>query len=171
MIPLVIEAAVRSCALSLIVWLALAITRQRNPHLGKTVWTTVLLASLAMPLLMGVHVVPPSILAPQYVLTLQPGAVLVIHAGSRWSTGISALYGLGVIALLGRYAARLLQMRCVRRDARVLREPWTDGSDVRLSVRERAEARGSDGARAFACPLQGLLRVVARALVHVCVLV
>jgi TonB family protein len=135
MIPLVIEAAVRSCALSLIVWLALAITRQRNPHLGKTVWTTVLLASLAMPLLMGVHVVPPSILAPQYVLTLQPGAVLVIHAGSRWSTGISALYGLGVIALLGRYAARLLQMRCVRRDARVLREPWTDGSDVRLSVR------------------------------------
>ena len=33
MIPLVVEAVVRSMALGLMLWLALSLTRSRNPHL------------------------------------------------------------------------------------------------------------------------------------------
>ena len=52
MMPLMIEAAARAAALALTAWLALSVTRTRNPHLQKSVWTAVLLSSLAMPFLM-----------------------------------------------------------------------------------------------------------------------
>jgi len=44
MISLIIEAVVRSIALGLILWLALTLTRSRNPHLHKMLWSTVLVA-------------------------------------------------------------------------------------------------------------------------------
>jgi hypothetical protein len=48
MIALIVEAAVRSLALGAAVWRALVGVRPHNPHLHKTVWSTVLLAPAAI---------------------------------------------------------------------------------------------------------------------------
>jgi beta-lactamase regulating signal transducer with metallopeptidase domain len=52
MLALLLEAALRSVALGIAVWLALQSLRMRNPHVQMTAWVVVLMASLAMPLLM-----------------------------------------------------------------------------------------------------------------------
>jgi hypothetical protein len=52
MLALLLESALRSLALGVAVWLALALLRVRNPRAHMTAWTVVLVASLAMPVLM-----------------------------------------------------------------------------------------------------------------------
>ncbi len=52
------EAALRSLALGIVVWLATLVLRPRNPHLQKTIWITVLVASLAMPFLLKTRMAP-----------------------------------------------------------------------------------------------------------------
>jgi beta-lactamase regulating signal transducer with metallopeptidase domain len=52
MLDLLLESALRSLALGVAVWLALALLRVRNPRAHMTAWTVVLVASLAMPVLM-----------------------------------------------------------------------------------------------------------------------
>ena len=52
MLALLLESALRSLALGVAVWLALALLRVRNPRAHMTAWTVVLIASLAMPVLM-----------------------------------------------------------------------------------------------------------------------
>ena len=132
MISLVIEAVVRSMALGLILWLALLLTRSRNPHLHKMVWSTVLLASLAIPFVMRAHVTP-AFQAPDYVLTLRGGAVEPAHWSAAGS-GASVLYASIALALLVRYAISLLQMWRIRRNATVLHEVWSAGLDVRVTA-------------------------------------
>ena len=139
MITLIFEAALRSLALGIVVWLALAVIRPRNPHLHKTVWSTVLLASFAMPLLIGSSVAP-EIPAPTYVLTLQSGAAPIAHAPTHWLRGASILYALATVALLGRFAIGWLHMWRIRRRATVLHEPWTHSDDVRVSLKLRSPA-------------------------------
>jgi hypothetical protein len=51
MLNLLLESALRSLALGVTVWLALALLRVRNPRVHMTAWTVVLVASLAMPVL------------------------------------------------------------------------------------------------------------------------
>jgi len=51
MLALLAVSALRSIALGAAVWLALTLPRIRNPHVRMTVWTAVLIASLAMPVL------------------------------------------------------------------------------------------------------------------------
>ncbi len=118
MIRLVTEAALRSCALGLALWLMLALTRSRNPHLHKLVGFTLLMASLAMPLLLQVRVMPV-IQAPDYVLTLQAGAVGATYSGVAWNV-IDALYVLVALVLVTRYLRSLLSVWRVRRDAQLV---------------------------------------------------
>ncbi|HEY6923372.1 MAG TPA: M56 family metallopeptidase, partial [Steroidobacteraceae bacterium] len=132
MISLVLEAVVRSMALGLTLWVALSLTRSRNPHLHKMLWSTVLLASLTIPFVMRAHVTP-AIQAPDYVLTLRGDAGGMTHWSGAWSY-VSVLYGSIALALILRYAYSLFQMWRIRRDARVLHEPWTCGSDVRVTA-------------------------------------
>jgi beta-lactamase regulating signal transducer with metallopeptidase domain len=113
MISLLVEAALRSCALAFAIWLILAVTRARNPHVQKLIWSAVLIAALAMPLLILAPVVPP-IQAPDYVLTLQAGGAGTAHSSLAWS---GVLYVLVALALLWRYGSRLLQVWRIRRNA------------------------------------------------------
>jgi TonB family protein len=138
MIALIVEAALRSLALGLVVGLALAIVRPRNPHLHKTVWVTVLLASLAMPFLIGLSVAP-SVTAPLSVLTLHPGPTMA-RAPAHWLVSASALYAMVVLTLLIRFASAFLKMARIRRKATVLYEPWAGADDVRVSLTLRSPA-------------------------------
>jgi beta-lactamase regulating signal transducer with metallopeptidase domain len=141
MIGAVMEAALRSCALGLALWLILAITRSRNPHVHKLVWSAALGAALAMPLLMRAPVVP-TLHAPDYVLTLH-----AVNGGSTYSNaawrGIDALYVLIALTLLCRFCVSLLRMWRIRRDSRSI-APWsiavlgTSTLDVRVSTRLRS---------------------------------
>jgi hypothetical protein len=58
MLALLIESALRLLLLGGAVWLGLKLLRVRNPHVQMTVWSVVLVASLAMPLLMRWVTVP-----------------------------------------------------------------------------------------------------------------
>src|SRR5947209_17744396 len=51
MIIALVEAALRSLALAVMVWFSLAAFRVKNPHQEKLVWTVVLASALAMPAL------------------------------------------------------------------------------------------------------------------------
>jgi hypothetical protein len=64
MLDLLLESALRSLALGVAVWLALALLRVRNPRAHMTAWTVVLVASLAMPVLMHRLTVTIPVAAP-----------------------------------------------------------------------------------------------------------
>jgi bla regulator protein blaR1 len=132
MISLVAEAAMRSMALGLILWLGLTLTRSRNPHLHKMLWSAVLLASLAIPLVMRAHFTP-ALQAPDYVLTLRGDAGEPTHWRTAWS-GASVLYASVALTLVLRFAYSLLEMWRIRRNAHVLHEGWTAGMDVRVTA-------------------------------------
>jgi TonB family protein len=132
MISLVVEAVVRSMALGLMLWLALALTRSRNPHLHKMLWSAVLLASLAIPFLMRAHFAPV-IQAPDYVLTLRDAGGKPTHWYAAWG-GASALYVSIALILLLRFTYGLFKLWRIRRNARVLHEVWTAGMDVRVTT-------------------------------------
>ena len=53
MLPVILEAAIRSMALAGVIWLGLKALRIANPHILMAAWQMVLLASLLMPLLVG----------------------------------------------------------------------------------------------------------------------
>lgn len=133
MISLIVEAVVRSMALGLMLWLSLSLTRSRNPHLHKLLWSTVLFASLAIPFVMRAHVTPV-IQAPDYVLTLRGGETDPAHWTATWSVA-SVLYASIALTLLLKYTYSLLQMWRIRRSARVLHEGWTAGLDVRVTTK------------------------------------
>jgi TonB family protein len=141
-IALLIEAALRSLVLGMLVWLAVVVLRPRNPHLLKTVWLTVLLACLAMPFAVQWRMAP-SVAAPEFLLTLtaDEGAAPAQVASGGWSSSIfamqaaSVLYAAVAIALLTRFAFGLVSMARVRRaSVPFARTPGGD-FDVRISLR------------------------------------
>ncbi len=143
---LLIEAALRSCLLTAVVWAALKTLRVRNPHLAMTVWIGVLTASLAMPLLM--RLAPAQILpmptdlyrawAFEPATPAPPTAIrahdLAKHAViSSWTALALPAYLTVAAALMARLGVGLFQgLRLVRRACRV-ETPWLSGLDVRLS--------------------------------------
>jgi hypothetical protein len=71
MLALLLESALRSLALALVVWLALQVLRVRNAHIRMTVWTVVLNTSLVMPLLMQLAGPWTTVIMPREVPSLQ----------------------------------------------------------------------------------------------------
>jgi TonB family protein len=135
MIAIVMEAAARSAVLILLVWLTLAVLRPQNPHVHKALWTIVVVASLAMPLLIRVHVAPP-VAAPLLEWTLGPRGAPLTHAlGLRPLGALVDLLLVPSVLLLWRCARgwrRLWRIRC---EGRRLTGPWTaEGLDVRVSA-------------------------------------
>jgi hypothetical protein len=148
MISVVFEAAVRALALGVVVWLVLTLTRSRNAHLQKTIWTLVLFASVAMPFIMQAHVWPV-VRAPEYFLMLRSG--LTQHGGGsagaplvgEWvglSIAVALLYSLVALVLLWRFGSNMVRMWLVRRDARVLDAHWAVESDIRVSSKMSSPA-------------------------------
>ncbi|HTY50363.1 MAG TPA: M56 family metallopeptidase [Steroidobacteraceae bacterium] len=143
MMPLITEAAARAAGLALIAWLGLGILRIRSPHQQKSVWTAVLLASLAMPWLMRA-VAAPLLHTPAHLLALVPQAGLPgrLHQAQY---GLGALYMLVTAMLLCGFAASWARLWLIRRRAHALdahiphasriEAGWTSGMDVRVSTR------------------------------------
>src|SRR3954466_375906 len=121
MIALILESALRSLALGLVVWLPLLALRPRNPHLQKTIWIAVLLASLAMPFVLKTRMAP-SFDVPTYFVTLTQSMGSTVQAaplsGWQWALAvITAVYALVAAALLARFAIGLFAIARIRRHA------------------------------------------------------
>ena len=153
MMLLLVEAAVRTLLLGLVVGCALKLCRVRNPQVEMTAWVTVLAAGLAMPLLMQwtlfrlptALVVLPHVLIADVVPADHLRALdLHIHAGAvpmpagdgrSLLTLLPYLYGTIAAILLLRLATGLMVTWRIVRDARPIRADWTRGADVRVTAR------------------------------------
>jgi beta-lactamase regulating signal transducer with metallopeptidase domain len=163
MLAILAESALRSLLLGGVVWIGLHLLRARNPHVQMTCWVMVLLASLSMPLLMHwttvtvtVHSSPqraaenilparraisPDQTAlpepsqsppPAEPVTAGPARGVPHEAVNSWAVA-TVIYASVAGMLLLRLAVGLhLTWRLVRA-ARPVREPWTSGTDVRVS--------------------------------------
>ncbi|HTX25176.1 MAG TPA: M56 family metallopeptidase [Steroidobacteraceae bacterium] len=131
MTAVVLEAAARSAVLILLVRLALALARPQNPHLHKAFWTSVLVASLGMPVLMQIHMAP-AVAAPMVEWTARAYAATPIHAAALRPLA-AVLYLIPALLLLCRYAAGWARMWSLRHDSQALSAAGTDGLDVRVS--------------------------------------
>lgn len=139
MIALIVEAALRSLVLGVIVWLAMLALRPRNPHLQKTVWITVLLASIAMPFVLKARMAP-SFDVPTSVITLTQSVTGTMGnaRATAWHSLLSAItvvYFLVATVLLVRFAMGLYSIWRIRRAAVPLTGRDDDGLDVRVSTR------------------------------------
>lgn len=133
MMLLLVEAALRSLALGALVWIALLIFRPRNPHLQKTIWVTVLVASIAMPFILQSQITPRFELPDYMVMIVNAADVgdspLVRAAGGTTSPQFASLavrtvkviYLAGALALLARLAIGLAKIARIRRRATPLR--------------------------------------------------
>lgn len=137
MIHLALETALRSAVLITLVWAALALVRVRNPHRLKALWTSVVLASLSLPLLMQMqtHLIP-AVAAPLLEWTVRTGGggAALTDAPRLRVVGI-LVYVLPGLLLLWRYGFACGRLWRIRREGRPLGGPWTDdGLDVRVSA-------------------------------------
>lgn len=143
MIPLLLEAAARSLVLGVVVWLALWLLRPRNPHLQKTIWIAVLIASLAMPFALWARMAP-SFDMPTYIITLtqsmSDSAQAAPISGLQGLLGAAtAVYGLVATALLIRFAIGWFATWRIRRSAIPLAQAG-ESLDVRVSPRVASPA-------------------------------
>jgi beta-lactamase regulating signal transducer with metallopeptidase domain len=162
MLAILAESALRSLLLGGVVWIGLHLLRARNPHVQMTCWVMVLLASLSMPLLMHwttvtvtvlssppparENIPPAGSISPDHTPLLEPSRSLppaepvaagpargVPHEAVNWWAVATVIYAFVAGMLLLRLAVGLhLTWRLVRA-ARPIREPWTSGTDVRVS--------------------------------------
>lgn len=133
MSALAVEAAARGTVLCLIVWLAMKALRPRNPHLEKIVWVTVVMGSLALPLLITLNVVPA--IQTQYILVLPALPVSVTETFKNHADVFLFLYSLIALALVLRFSVAWVQMWRIRRDAKTLRFSAETLYDIRMSPR------------------------------------
>jgi TonB family protein len=130
MTSVLVDTMLRSLALGTAVALALCVFRVRSPHLQKSAWTAVLVSALIMPVLMGTH--GAVIHAPAKVLTLTLHAVSPMPSGSV-RPGLAAIYFAVALLMCARYILSITRLMRIRRKARRVVEPWTDGLDVRVA--------------------------------------
>ena len=150
MIQLLVEAALRSLTLGVVVWVAMRAVRPRNPHLQKTVWLTVLLASIAMPFVLRWQIAP-SFQSPDFLITLTAGAVPPPVSPASVSIGLwgltegvvqalSIAYATVAFALIARFAAGLVSVWRVQRATVPFTRLGASGIDVRMSPKVRSPA-------------------------------
>ena len=145
MLPIILEAAIRSAVLVVVIWLGLRLLRVRNPHVLMAVWQMTLAASLLMPFLLSWPTITlPAATLPLPHLPLSEPAVLSVPSGLPpdpsspvfdWRTVGSAIYGVITAALLLRLLGGVMLTWTLCRSATPIREDWTAGRDVRASAR------------------------------------
>jgi beta-lactamase regulating signal transducer with metallopeptidase domain len=126
--------------------------RPRNPHLQKTVWLTVLVASVAMPFVLTSRLAP-SFDAPAYLVTVVQGkgaatsqGVLTGALGGVFGLGheltgtLTVVYLVVVLLLVARFAAGFLHMWRILRGAVPLESVQAGKFDVRVSPKVRSPA-------------------------------
>jgi beta-lactamase regulating signal transducer with metallopeptidase domain len=131
MTALLVEAALRSLALAVLVWWVVAVARIRSPHIEKAIWTTVLLGALAMPALMRLPVAReiPLVSAPDISIS---GALN--EARAPWIGTLALIYSGIFCVLLSRLAFAFVRMWQIRGRASRVREEWVRGGDVRFTA-------------------------------------
>jgi bla regulator protein blaR1 len=134
MIPLVLEASVRSLGLAITVGIVLTALRVRQPQVQKPVWVGVLAGSLAMPFLLQY---PTEKALTPLQLTVPESTIAVVHAAAiHAANGYAALvYILVSFLLLVRLTFAIARMLGIRHRATPL-------SDVAADVRVTAELQG-----------------------------
>jgi beta-lactamase regulating signal transducer with metallopeptidase domain len=150
MLPVVLEAAVRSTILLVVVFLALQALRVRNPHTLMAAWQMVLAASLLMPVLVGwapFTVAPPGLPPVPSISELVPAdfAGLVAPAAPQpaseiapataavdWLAVCSGLYLLVAVSLVLRWLLGCGLMWRLCRSASPVWEDWARHHDVRV---------------------------------------
>jgi TonB family protein len=134
MIAAIVESALRSLALAVMVWFGMAACRVKNPQQEKLVWTLVLASALAMPVLQRWGFAPT---IPTFSVPLP--AVALDYLPLRASSGPVAfgtyLYLATTIALLARLAVATARMWRVKVTAEPIDPAWTLGMDVRVTRR------------------------------------
>ena len=147
MIQLLIEAALRSLVLGVVVWVAMVALRPRNPHLQKTVWLTVLLACVAMPLVLQWRMAP-SFQTPEFLVTLTPGSAASTAqvANASWqlsefaTQAVSITYAAVALVLLSRFAFGLVSVWRLRRATVPLARKAPEGCDIRVGSKVKSPA-------------------------------
>ena len=144
MLLLILESALSSLILALIVWSALRVFRVRNRHTQSCAWRAVLVSSLVMPLLIPVlervTYTAPSLAVewmpvtpPLPVLEVLPFVAPPMAPSFSWWTLLMTAYVVVASALLLRLAAGVSRSRGLCRSAMRLNEPWMRGYHVRVS--------------------------------------
>ena len=146
MLPIIVEAAIRSLLLAAAIWLGLKLLRITNPHVLMAVWQLVLILSLCMPLLVdwAKFTLPPATLPIPRLLATEPTFFFApppqramphdMSPTLDWRTVCSSIYLLVATFLMLRLlvGATLTWRLC--RSALPVREHWTAGRDVRASA-------------------------------------
>lgn len=133
MIAVIVEAALRSAALAALVWIGVAALRIRNPHIEKSIWTTVLLGALAMPALME-WALPPQI--PIAAINLPDVSIrgALIRTPTRVLSALALTYTIVTSVLLVRLASAFWRVWRLWRGSSRLDASWTHGADVRIAA-------------------------------------
>jgi BlaR1 peptidase M56 len=133
MISLMVEAALRSCALAVVVWLGIAAFRLNSPRVEKIAWTTVLAGAIAMPALLHW----PLTHALQVTSFALPSVGIqelhFVEVASRGPAIVAIVYVSVSLALFIRLAIGVGRISRIRRGAWRVREAWTLGADVRVA--------------------------------------
>lgn len=128
----ILEAALRSSALVVIVWLLLRALRVSSPSIERTAWLAVLIASIAMPFVMNLDVLPSSVApAVAWLPQAEIGAMTISDRSTEWQYSIVWIYAAGVATLCGRQLVGLIRIWRLRSGA----TSFTDASDRALDVR------------------------------------
>jgi TonB family protein len=134
MIPAIVEAALRSLALAVMVWIGMAAFRVKNPQQEKVVWTVVLASALAMPVLQRWG------LAPTIPALSVPLPAIALHDFRLRASSVPVAFGIYLyltitIVLLARLAVATARMWRVRVTAEPIDQTWALGMDVRVTRR------------------------------------
>ena len=135
------QSALRSLLLGAVVFMVLRLVRLRDLRAETAIWTAVLIAALAMPLLAAIL---PSVSLSLPELPHHPvsRAATTLAAGSAParltlpSVGLilTAAYGVGVAVGLARILAGLVLVAALYARAEPVREPWARGKAIRASA-------------------------------------
>jgi beta-lactamase regulating signal transducer with metallopeptidase domain len=160
-LPLLLDSALRSAVLGLLVWALLSLARLRDVRAEILIWTAVLLGALAMPLLR--LEVPAGLALPLPHFAFHPGAVATPIATAPHSlpllagksvmlamvsgaaslpaiSGTQALRGLYVLIAvfqLARLMTGLILTARLYRTSLLIHEPWAQGRAIRASAAVR----------------------------------
>jgi TonB family protein len=130
MLPTLIESALRSLAIAIVVWLAIAALRIRNPYVQHTSWLVVTIAALSMPLLMTLGTI--GLPAASISVDWNAAQMTVVNAETIGSQNtLTGIYLLVCGALLARWMIGLVQTWRINHNAQRVNESRFQGNDVR----------------------------------------
>jgi TonB family protein len=137
--PVLIEAALRSAALGVAIWLVLKALHTRDVHVEKLLWTLVALVSLAMPVLMhavALRLPPPaSVVMPSSAASAR---LIGDFSHSASSPMLLDIYWMVTATLLLRFLVRLQRAWRLYHRARKSAAEVLAGIEVRVSDEIRA---------------------------------